>query len=243
MKSIISLSAIILLAAIIFIGCNKKSPTEGASDTDGDTVTDIDGNVYQIVKIGEQYWMAENLKVTHFRNGEVIPNVMNATEWSNQTAGAYCNYANDTSKVYTYGRLYNWFAVDDNRNIAPAGWHVPTDEEWKELEMYQGMSQSDADDTGYRGTDEGGKLKETGTTHWRSPNTGATNESGFSALPGGHRGSNGFFGSLGFDAHFWSSTEYSSSHAWRRHLYYNYSDIHRLNFSKNSGFSVRLIRD
>jgi len=177
---------------------------EGGPDSTG-TVTDIDGNVYKTVKIGNQWWMAENLKVTRYRNGDPIPNITDNHTWVDLSTGAYCNYNNDISNVATYGRLYNWYAVDESRNIAPAGWHVPTDDEWKQLEIYLGMSPTEADETHWRGTDEGGKLKETGTTHWYSPNTGATNESGFTALPGGYRVSGGF-SSLGFGAYFWSST-------------------------------------
>jgi len=207
------------------------------------TVTDIDGNTYQTVKIGNQWWMAENLKVTHYRNGNTIPNVTDATEWENLNTGAYCNYDNDASNATTYGSLYNWYAVNNNRNIAPAGWHVPSDAEWKILEMYLGMSQSEADDTGWRGTDEGGKLKEAGTEHWNSPNTGATNESGFSSLPGGYRNHDGTYDYISILAFFWSSTEYSSIGAWRRHLHYDTSRVHRDHASKRSGFSVRCVRD
>ena len=209
------------------------------------TVTDIDGNVYQTVRIGDQWWMAENLKVTRYRNGEAIPNVTDKTQWTNLSTGAYCAYNNDNGNITTYGLLYNWYAVDDSRNIAPVGWHVPTDEEWKELEMYLGMSQSDADNTELRGTDEGGKLKETGITHWNSPNTGATNESGFSAIPGGYRYiDGGYYSSLGYYAYFWSATEYTVSYrAWFRFLYYYFSDVFRYYDNKPRGFSVRLVRD
>jgi len=206
------------------------------------TVTDIDGNVYQTVKIGNQWWMSENLKVTHYRNGDAIPNVTDATEWSNLITGAYCNYGNDVNNATTYGRLYNWYAVNDSRNIAPEGWHVSSDAEWKTLEMYLGMSQSEADDIGWRGTDEGGKLKETGTIHWNSPNTGATNENGFSALPGGFR-LNGTCDGMGFFAYFWSSSEYLSDGAWNRNLHYGSSVISRRSGSKQYGFSVRCVRD
>jgi len=208
-----------------------------------DTVTDIDGNVYQTVTIGTQLWMAENLKVIHYRNGDAIPNVTDATEWEILSTGAYCNYNNNSSNADTYGQLYNWYAVNDSRNIAPEGWHVPSDAEWKELEMYLGMSQSEADAEGLRGTDEGGKLKETGTTHWISPNTGATNESGFSALPGGYRNHDGYFSIVGSYAYFWSSTEYLSYFAWSRLLYYYYSVVNRISNDKECGFSVRCLRD
>jgi len=205
-------------------------------------VTDIDGNTYKIIKIGNQWWMTENLKVTHYSNGEAIPNVTDNTEWTNLSTGAYCNYDNNSSNVATYGRLYNWYAVNNSRNIAPAGWHVPTDEEWKELEKYLGMSQSDADNTGWRGTDEGGKMKEEGTTHWQSPNTGATNSSGFSALPGGYRRDGNYY-YMGYGADFWSSTEHDSGYAWYRLLSYDSSDVGRNGNYKQGGFSVRCIRD
>lgn len=206
------------------------------------TVTDIDGNTYKIIKIGNQWWMTENLKVTHFSNGEAIINVTDNTEWINLSTGAYCNYDNNSSNVASYGRLYNWYAVNNSRNIAPAGWHVPTDEECKELEKYLGMSQSDADNTGWRGTDEGGKMKEEGTTHWQNPNTGATNSSGFSALPGGYRRDGNYY-YMGYSAGFWSSTEQNSGYAWYRLLSYDSSGVGRIGNYKQGGFSVRCIRD
>jgi uncharacterized protein (TIGR02145 family) len=207
------------------------------------TVTDIDGNVYQTIKIGDQWWMMENLKVTHYRNGEPIEHVTDGGTWSGLSSGAYCEYDNNPSHVATYGRLYNWYAVDDSRNIAPAGWHVPTDEEWKQLEMYLGMSQAEADAAGWRGTDEGGKLKDTGTIHWFSPNIGATNESGFSALPGGYRHIYGSFDGMGDIAAFWSSSEFHSLSAWYRALKFSSSQVARHYLYKQHGFSVRCVRD
>ncbi len=188
--------------------------------------------------------MAENLKVTRYRNGEIIPNVTDNTHWTNLSSGARCVYNNDDGNIATYGLLYNWYTVNDSRNIAPAGWHVPTDSEWKELEMYLGMSQSDADNTGWRGTNEGEKIKETGTTHWKIPNANATNESGFTALPGSYRsGGKGNFGSIGDIGIWWSSTE-SSPGAWFRGLNSSYSGIDRRQADWNQhGFSVRCIRD
>jgi uncharacterized protein (TIGR02145 family) len=153
------------------------------------TASDIDGNVYHTVIIGAQEWMAENLKVTHYRNGDSIPEVRSQKEWFRYPAGAFCNYRNETRYVVTYGRLYNYNAVMDERGLAPEGWHVATDAEWRQLEQYLGMSQEEAGVNGLRGTDQniGGKLKESGYIHWYEPNTGATNESGFTALPGGYR--------------------------------------------------------
>ena len=209
------------------------------------TVTDIDGNVYQTVKIGNQWWMAENLKVTHYRNGEAIPNVTVDTEWINLRTGAYCSYDNADSNIAFYGLLYNWFAIADIRKIAPEGWHVPRDAEWKELEKYLGMGQSDADALGWRGTNEGGKLKERGTLHWLSPNTGATNTTGFTGLPGGYRyGGTGEFLDLGgLGGAWWSTSAYGASSAWFRSLSYHFVQVYRLYSNWKSGLSVRCVRD
>ncbi len=207
------------------------------------TVTDIDGNVYQTIKIDDQWWMAENLKVTHYRNGDPIPIVTETSEWGNLSTGAYCEHNNDPFVVDTYGRLYNWFAVNDTRGIAPEGWHVPTDNDWKQLEMYLGMSQSEADGYLFHGTDEGDKLKETGTAHWLPPNSGATDEVGFTALPGAERGRDGAFSALGTNAYFWASDETNTTEAWSRHLFYTRSDIYRYDYVKVNGFSVRCVKD
>ncbi|MBN2709846.1 MAG: hypothetical protein JXR46_12440 [Calditrichaceae bacterium] len=204
---------------------------------------DKDGNSYRVVQIGSQWWMAENLKVTTYQNGTTIPLVTDAGTWAGLSSGARCSYGINEDNIATYGLLFNWYAVADARDIAPAGWHVPSDEEWKTLEKALGMSQTDADASGDRGTDEGGKLKETGTTHWNSPNNGATNSSGFTALPGGYRGSDGAFYVMGYYGGWWSSTEGSSADAWYRRLSYYSSDVYRSYGSKQSGFSVRCVRD
>lgn len=209
------------------------------------TVTDIDGNVYRTVKIGNQWWMAKNLKVTHYRNGDAILNETDNSTWAGLSTGAYCAYNNNESTTNAYGYLYNWYAVDDSRNIAPASWHVPTDEEWKTLEKYLGMSQSEADEYGWHGTDEGGKLKETDTTHWQGPNTGATNESGFFALLGGSRNliGNGYFGLESQRALFWSASQNGNYRAWSRYMIYNNPVINRSDYPRQSRLSVRLVRD
>jgi uncharacterized protein (TIGR02145 family) len=198
------------------------------------TVTDTDGNTYQTVKIGDQWWMAENLKVTHYRNGDVIPNIIDDSEWSSLSTGANCDYANNSDNVATYGRLYNWYAVTDSRNIARAGWHMPSDAEWQTLIDYLGGDFI-----------AGGKMKETGTTHWKSPNTGATNESGFTALPGGYRPYGGGYYPMSSYAGFWSFTEISSNLAWGRLLSYDNSEARRNNgyCDKRFGYSVRLVKD
>ncbi|NIP43221.1 MAG: hypothetical protein GWO41_07980 [candidate division Zixibacteria bacterium] len=206
------------------------------------TVTDYDGNVYQTVLLGDQCWMMGNLKVTHYRNGDPIQHVTDGSTWYGLSTGAFCNYNNNEGNVAVYGRLYNWYAVSDSRNLAPEGWHIPTDAEWKQLEMHLGMSQAEADNTGLRGTTEGGKLKEAGTAHWNSPNTGATNESGFTALPGGYRYSNGSFASFGEEALFWSSTE-AGIYSWYRGLSFVSSQIGRNNIYRPCGFSIRCVKD
>lgn len=211
------------------------------------TMTDIDGNVYQTVQIGDQCWMAENLKVTHYRNEDAIHHVevKDTLAWGNLKIGAYS--ANDKSdSPMDYGFLYNWYAINDSSNIAPVGWHVPTDDEWKELEIYLGMSSSEANIArAWRSTDVGGKLKESGFIHWNRPNKGATNESGFTALPAGYRHYiTGVLNSICYDAVFWTATEYDNNRAWMRFLDWRNSGIYRgYDDTKSGGFSVRLIKD
>ena len=204
------------------------------------TVTDIDDNIYNIVQIGNQIWMADNLKVVHYNNGDEMPTGYSTDQWGLLTTAAYTVYGNDPSNVDTYGNLFNWYAVDDERNICPDGWDVPSDEDWKQLEMYLGMSQVEADDIFDRGTEEGGKLKEIGTEHWDSPNAGATNESGFSALPGGSCWGDDCT-NLGKKTFYWSSTG-TSGNATLRGLNYDNAMISRVTQSMKSGLSVRCIK-
>ena len=205
------------------------------------TFTDArDGKTYKTVKIGTQTWMAENLAY--------LPSVVGSDTGSKTASynyvygynGTSVSEAKATSNYQTYGVLYNWPAA---LNACPSGWHLPTDAEWKTLEMHLGMSQAEADGTGWRGTDEGGKLKEIGTTHWYSPNTGATNESGFTALPGGTRNSNGNFNYIGGNGGWWSATELGTYFAWYRVMTFNLSNVNRNNYYKEDGFSVRCLRD
>ena len=233
----VSLGDLTVLIDILFVSFNDPAPCPV------ETVTDIDGNVYQTVVIGDQVWMAQNLKVTHYRNGDLIPHVTDNGDWAGLTTGAYCIYDNVIGNVFPYGRLYNWYAVNDSRNLAPAGWHVPTDAEWKQMEMYLGMSQVTADSTGQRGTNEGGKLKATGAELWHSPNEGATNESGFSGLPGGARSVAGDFINLSWYAYFWSSTEFDGTDAWYRELAYYHPKVRRQDVGKEVGYSIRCVKD
>ena len=204
---------------------------------------DNDDNSYETIVVGDRCWMAENLRVTSYRNGEAVLNLVNPGDWSNLSTGAYCEYSNDSTSVPVYGRLYNWFAVNDSRGLAPEGWHVASDAEWKELEIFLGMSQASADSTGWRGTDEGGQLKEAGTAHWLSPNTGGTDESGLRILPGGYRTNGGYYYYLRVYGTFWAATEYDNDLAWLRSLHYTQARITRSLSDKHFGFSVRCVRD
>jgi uncharacterized protein (TIGR02145 family) len=195
-------------------------------------VKDYDGNLYTTIKIGDLVWMGENLKTTHYKDGEVITNVTDDTEWSGLSTPGYCWYNNDAS-IYgaTYGALYNWYAVNTGK-ICPTGWHVPSDVEWTKLTTYLGGESA-----------AGGKLKETGFTHWLNPNLGATNESSFTALPGAYRHLNGTFANIGKNGDWWLATEYDATTALGRYLYYDVSGADGYNLNKKYGFSVRCVRD
>jgi len=223
----------VVLVVFLFCYCQQrewKNPLDSEGDFETGTMTGNDGKTYTTIKIGSQWWMMENLKETKYRNGNAIPNVTDGSTWAGLASGARCAYNNSETTANTYGYLYNWHAVDDSRNLAPSGWRVPTDADWTAL-------------TNYLGSHAGGKMKTTGTTHWESPNEGATNESGFSALPGGYRYYTGYFYYLGSHALFWSATERYTGNAWRRYLGYRGSDVHRGDGNKRNGFSVRLVRD
>jgi len=205
-------------------------------------LVDIDGNVYQTIQIGDQLWMAENLKVTKYRDGSVIPNITNNGDWGGLSSGAYGDYDNNPTNSDTYGRLYNWYTVDDDRGVCPEGWHVPSGDEYTVL-------------TDYLGGEEvaGGKMKSTGTIEdgdglWNyysdEITEEATNESGFTGLPAGYRNSgNGYYLSMGNYGYFWSSSEISSYYAWYRRLGYNSSNVNRNYNSRHYGFSVRCLGD
>ena len=216
----------------------------GQQQESSETVKDIDGNVYNTVVIGTQVWMKENLKTTRYNDGTSIPNVTNDTQWVNLTTGAYSWYKNDSATYKNpYGALYNWYAVETGK-LCPTGWHVASDEDWTTLIYYLG---------GYNIT--GGKLKDADTTYWRSPNKEATNESGFTAVAGGWRETNGRFGGLNFYAFWWTSTyepgpsliplnKDNQAGPWMRVIFSDQNSIKKNNcFSKRMGFSVRCIKD
>ncbi|MBN1543083.1 fibrobacter succinogenes major paralogous domain-containing protein, partial [candidate division KSB1 bacterium] len=209
---------------------------------DTDVLIDTDGNRYRTVVIGDQTWSAENLRATHYRNGDPLSKPTDAEEWNETRLGAYCAYDQQENLADIYGYLYNWYAVNDARDLAPLGWRVATDADWQILESHLGMPADEIATRGWRGTDQGDQLKETGTAHWQAPNAGATNSSGFTALPGGwHRGDI----SLGLtrEALFWCDSPTSATGAWGRVLDYLRPQIDRVNYSQSYGGSVRLVQE
>lgn len=224
---------IIVGAFLLFVfttGC--KENTEDDNPIPPGSVTDIDGNVYTTVQIGNLVFTVQNLKTTHYRNGDPIGNGNEKTSSLMNTTGMCWDYQNDPAKSLVYGKLYNFYAVDDPRKLAPEGWHVSTDDDWQALNTTLGGAAV-----------SGGKLKEAGTGHWASPNTAATNESGFTALPGGIYTINGSFLGLTKGAYFWTSTKVNSGDAWDRELYYKHGEIHRNPGMMGEGYSVRMVKD
>lgn len=202
-------------------------------------MTDQEGNVYKTIVIDTQEWMAENLKTSIYRNGESIANVTNNSQWAGLSTGAWCYY-NDSQYECPYGKLYNWHAVADPRNVCPTGWHVPTDVEWSVLINYLDPN---ADGGLNANNTAGGKMKSIGTQYWLIPNQDATNESGFSGLPGGNRDDDGTVYNFGDYGYWWSSTESDTYNAWNRGLNYYNGDVYYYFNSKKDGFSVRCLKD
>ena len=193
---------------------------------------DIEGNGYDTEHIGSQIWMKQNLKTTHYNNGDTIQHPTTNVDWANTSTGAYANYNNDTSTVSTYGRLYNYYTVADTRKMCPTNWHVPTDADWTALTTYLG-GESNA----------GGKLKETGYTHWVNNNYGATNETGFTALASGYRYYSGPFNMVGYYGYWWTSTDISTTNAYQRTMYDSNASVYRTDVNKHYGYSIRCVKD
>jgi uncharacterized protein (TIGR02145 family) len=211
------LFGILTFVILLSIGVNKSNSQ----------VTDKDDNTYKTVTIGKQVWMAENLNVEHYRNGDAIPQVQDKEEWANLTTGAWCYYDNNSGNGM--GKLYNWYAVSDTRGFAPEGWHVPTDEEWTILTDLLGGERV-----------AGEKLKS--TSGWDDDYNG-TNTYGFTALPGGYRNHDGYFLNFGKNGLFWTSTEFSSTNVWFRNVIGSIPDVFRPNYDKKFGLSVRCVKD
>jgi uncharacterized protein (TIGR02145 family) len=219
-------------------------------------LTDIDGNVYPTVVIGEQIWMTKNLDVSRYADGSRIPFLPEDQWWDSLRVyeKGFCHYMNIPRNKDIYGALYSWAAaVNGNdsidpelepiQGVCPDGWHLPSDGDWKELEMYLGMSAGETDKESWRGS-MGGKLKVTGIDFWLGPNEGATNETRFSALPAGDRFPKGEYFNLRYSTRYWTSTNYDSIYAWARGLGYLVNSMYRGHQdAKNFGFSVRCVKD
>lgn len=239
-NSVWAASLIVMGFALIFTNsCTVSKPIQRTTVITNNTVvppsnmvTDIDGNIYHTVKIGPQVWMAENLKTTRYNDGTSIPLVTSGSAWATLTTPGYCFYDNDaTVNKATYGAMYNWYTVSTGK-LCPRGWLVPSDAEWTTLTNYLGGENA-----------AGGKLKESGISHWGTPNDGATNSSGFTALPGGFRQDDGSFYNINDDATWWSSSVNNPQSARGRNVNYNYSYVTKDSYNKNFGFSVRCVKD
>jgi uncharacterized protein (TIGR02145 family) len=220
---------VIGLVLILTNSCKKDTQTQHDKPS---TITDVDGNIYLTVIIGTQVWMNENLKTTKYRNGDLIGTTTPATkDISGESTPEYqWAYDGNESNAATYGRLYTWYVITDSRNVCPTGWHVPTDTEWTTLATFLGNN-------------AGGKLKETGTTHWTTPNEGATNETGFTALPSGWRPSGGVFLDFGTFCGWWTSTESSTGYPLNWDASYKDGNVNNEGDDKKSGIGVRCLKD
>ena len=218
----------LIMAVILILTASCKKDKEDPPET----VTDADGNVYTAVTVGTQTWMVDNLRTTKYNDGTSIPLVTDNNQWKNLNTAAFCWYNNNAATYKDpYGALYNWFAVNTGK-LCPTGWHVPTHAEWTILTEYLGGE-----------VVAGGKLKESGILHWDSPNVDATNESGFSGLPGGGR-QDGEFLFLGISGSWWSATESNADWAYERGLNYNSGSVFWVSFNpKTNGYSVRCLKD
>jgi uncharacterized protein (TIGR02145 family) len=256
--------SMVLLALVFIVSCKKDddttdTPSGNNPPTPGTLLGGIDqeGDAFTSVIIGSQDWMSQNLSVAIYADGTPIPQANMANEWSALTTGAWCWFGNDSATyAATYGRLYNWYAVAGiydaesqanpalRKQLAPTGWHVPTDAEWSTMINFLDPSA----DGGNNQNIAGGMMKTTGTIEdatglWLAPNLGASNVSGFSGVPGGFHTNTGLVGNVGFSGSWWSSSESDTSRAWDRYLFYDEVSVVRINTLKGAGFSVRCLRD
>ena len=239
----ICLLTTLAIVLILINTCKKddKNPTNNKTEIifnskkNYSTITDIESNVYKTITIGTQTWMAENLRTCHFRNGLSIPEETNHIDWTNLSTCAFCNYNNtkNNDTIIKFGRLYNWYTVSGTNNIAPDGWHVPSEVEWSTLITYLGGVYI-----------AGINMKEAGITHWLNLNPDTDNSSGLTLLPSGYRDNiEGEFVGIGTKGVWWSSTEFDSSNAWRQHVYNNQSFVFGTVINKSCGFSIRCIKN
>lgn len=232
----INLFIIISILAILISSCKKDDKNKSNPNLPpfvcGQTIIDIDGNIYNTINIGSQCWMLENLKTTHYNDGTTIPNTTANLSWKNLRTGGFCFYENDTSNNAMYGKLYNWYAVNTNK-LSPTGWHIPSNDEWNILIEYLG---------GFLVA--GAKMKT--TTLWNPPNIGtsnSSNSSGFTGIPAGDRFVNGTFASMGFSANFWTTTDTDSSYATSINLNYDGPFVYNIDIVKGNGLSIRCIKN
>lgn len=235
---------IFILSVGFVVSCKDEDEALVVNETG--TMMDVEGNVYKTVKIGNQWWMAENLKVTKYRNGTSIAKITDSADWVSQNAGAYCEYNNGNGNLKGPGYLYNWKAIVNTEKLVPEGWHIPSDDEWKTLEKAIGMSAAEADKLTWRGSDEGDKLKSNIQDDWASfGDVFSTNESGFSALAGSCRLFNSLWGDPGLKStgFWWTSSSYDTDQAWYRYLDYKNSNVFRSHADQHYGFSIRCVKD
>lgn len=237
----IILGAIAVISITIY-SCGKDEPSKPVIETS--TVIDNDGNTYLTVKIGNQWWMAENLKTTRFRNGDLIDQIQDGSEWSQRENAAYCIYDNSTVAP---GLLYNWYAVNDPRGIAPEGWRVATENDWQTLERALGLIEEEINKLNWRNSgDVGNKLKPKGPEGWLTyDGVWGNNNSGFLALSGGCRLWNGKWSNPGlkYSGYFWTGTSFSNTEAWFRHLDYKSTGVFRFYVNMKYGMSIRCVKN
>jgi uncharacterized protein (TIGR02145 family) len=219
------------------------STLDGLVSTPGNGISDSDGNTYPSLVLGNgQEWMGENLRTTKFSNGEPINQIQDSAQWLSNASPAWVSVSNSATFDNPYGKLYNWYTVADARNVCPSGWHVPNDADWSSLVHYvDSLSTSTA--MGVQSGTAGGKLKQAGTTNWVYPNTGATDEINFSALPAGMRLNNGHFLGFGEQSFFWSATAADGLNGYGRYLYNDNSSVVRTFEDKRAGGTVRCLKD
>ena len=228
MKTTFTTCAVLILLAISW----TKETSSIQSSTIGDENSTQENNIDSVI-IGTQVWMEKNLDVSRYRNGDKIPQVKDSAKWAKLTTGAWCWYNNDSATGAVYGKLYNWYAINDPRGLAPAGWHIPSDSEWLIIATFLGSKAQNA----------GGKMKETGTAYWLDPNVDAVNSTSFTALGGGYRDNLGQFDYINFLGYWWSSTEYGTKYALCFRLVSYGGFIDRMSYEKQKGFSVRCVKD
>ena len=248
-----------LLILIIVVSCKRLDPPVSNNNTDSNStdsifqqdavLIDVDSNLYPTISyyindsIYYQTWMQKNLTVSHYRNGDTIPEVSDSATWANLTTGGWCWYNNDSATyASTYGKLYNWYAVNDSRGLAPEGWEIPLKSTWDSLVKFIDNTTDTTQGSVNYGVSAGGPMKQIGTSLWRNPNRGASNTSGFSGLPGGCRTEGSSFIDNRVYGVWWSKTEYSNDYAWFIFLGYDYLQVGRSNNLKKKGFSVRCVK-